>query len=534
MKHRRMALIAVGAMLVGAGCTSGSDDGQTGPTSPEIADSTSASTASDSTASTASPTTAPRATPPATTAAPTTVPEPARSAVDLDDVAVAPIPAGAGVAQSTATVERGDDTGALPTLSPAYVETEYLLSGSADTYTGSVVGTPEVGTEETPYTTRLLVRRPADAADFSGRVVLEPFNTSGTADVDALWTRIGPLLESNGDAWVAVTDRATGAAENVAFDPIRYADLDLPTNDFAWDILRQVGGLIKEGNEQSPLHDLQVNHLYLGGYSQSAVETAAFASAFHESTRMDDGSPIFDGYLPAARSASLTQLQSGDAPLPGFEFAAMSPVDVPVIDIETQSDVEGFEAELNGVVVYTNPGAATVRRADSDIPSDLFRLYELPGSPHANRIPSCDGDGSTFPTAYFVQAAATLLFAWAEDGVAPPHAPPIDLDVTDVVSVAAVDDVGNATGGIRSPFLDTPTARYEVHAAPGPLCKLGGVETPLPADALTARYGDVAGYLEEFTASLDATIGAGFLLERDRDAIIETARTRATELFGPS
>jgi hypothetical protein len=453
----------------------------------------------------------------------------ASSAIDLSTVTVTPMPAG-GVPQASATVARSG-TGEPPTLVATYVETEFLLSGAAATYAGSVLETPTVATEGNEYTTRIVVRRPASDADFSGRVMIEPFNTSGGPDSAALWGSLHPLLQANGDAWIGVTERAAGAAGLTEFDAARYADIDLPVNDYAWDILRQLGGLVKEGNTASPLAELDVQHLYMGGYSQSAVETGAFLSAFHAITRMTDDSPIYDGYLPVARSASLTKLQSGDAALPGFEFAAAAPADVPVINPETQTDVEGFLYEADGVVVYENPGGATVRRDDSDSPDDLYRLYELSGSPHVPRVPDCDGEGSSFPTHLFIQAAADLLFDWAENGVVPPRAERIDMEVLDVVSIARVDAVGNPVGGVRSPFLDVPLTQFEVHGGPGILCKLGGNETPLPADVLADKYDSVDSYLREFTASLDAVIETGFLLEQQRDAIIADATALAMELL---
>ena len=109
----------------------------------------------------------------------------------------------------------------------------------------------------------------------------------------------------------------------------------------------------------------------------------------------------------------------------------------------------------------------------------------------------------------------------------------IDLDVLDVVSVARVDDVGNPTGGVRSPFLDVPLTRFEAHSTPGPVCKLAGNEAPLSPDVLAGRYDDAGAYLVAFTQSLDATIRAGFLLERDREAILVAARAKASELLGP-
>ena len=44
-------------------------------------------------------------------------------------------------------------------------------------------------------------------------------------------------------------------------------------------------------------------------------------------------------------------------------------------------------------------------------------------------------------------------------------------------------------------------------------------------------YGDVDGYLEAFSAALDETIDAGFLLELDREEILATQTEWANEVF---
>lgn len=457
---------------------------------------------------------------------------PADGTIDLGPVRIESVPVGDGVAQSSAAVPRDLGGRALPTLSPAYVETEYLLHGEANGYAGSPTGTPRVQSRGNPYATRILVRRPRDDARFSGLVFVEPFNTTFDRDFDALWLRLGPLLEEKGAVWIGVTVRSLGARNAKKLDGVRYADLDLAVNDYAWDILRQLGLLVRQGGEQSPLGGLPVKHIYMGGYSQSGVDTAAFLSAFHAITRLPDGSPIYDGYLPTAHAASITKLRSGDSRLPGFEFTTMTPVDVPVVDLETQSDVQGFDVKFVGLTLYHNRAGARVRRDDSDTPGDLFRLYELAGAPHAEKIDGCDGNGSTFPLTYFIRAAGELLFAWAEEGRPPPRAGRIELEVFDDVSKAADDRYGNAIGGVRSPFVDVPLVDYDVHAQGGPLCLLGGNETPLPPDVLAQRYPSLDTYMAEFMQSLDATIDAGFLRQEDRRAILDDARAKAAESLG--
>jgi Alpha/beta hydrolase domain len=439
------------------------------------------------------------------------------------------IPAGAGSPQTSAIPPRSsefyDDA---PELSADYTEAEYLLVGTANRYAGPATGPASVVSSGHRYVTRVLARYPKHPARFSGRVLIEPFNTTYGFDLDALWLHVSAMLQAQGDAWIGISVRAWSAAELQRRDPVRYADIEISSNDFAWDMLRAIGTLVKQGGEQSPLQHLPVRHVYLGGYSQSAVDTATFAAAFGALTRTADDRPVYDGFLPACHAASLTPLAMGEG-LPRFEYNSMPPVGVPVIEIQPQSDVEGFSFDE-----FVNPGSASVRRDDSDVAGDRFRLFEIAGAPHAAKIVGCDGDGSSFPMSAFVRGALRLLFRWAEKNVIPPMAPRIALRIDDVVAEAEVDRFGNAIGGVPSPFLDAPIACYEVHSTPGPLCMLAGREMPLPYEVLTGRYGDVQTYLAEFTISLDVTIQAGYLLEEDRAPILQAQIAKAHVAFAGS
>jgi hypothetical protein len=123
------------------------------------------------------------------------------------------------------------------------------------------------------------------------------------------------------------------------------------------------------------------------------------------------------------------------------------------------------------------------------------------------------------------------LMRWEEKGMVPPKADRIELATLAAVSVSKDDQYGNALGGVRSPFLDDPLARYEVHSSPGALCQLASRETPLSPQVLDHLYGGVTDYLNVFTRSLDDAIAAGFLLSRDRSAIVAQAQEQASRAF---
>ena len=67
-----------------------------------------------------------------------------------------------------------------------------------------------------------------------------------------VWGQASELLRADGDAWIGVTERASSVGPLQAFDAERYADVDVPTNDVAWDILRHVGALLKGAGGDEP------------------------------------------------------------------------------------------------------------------------------------------------------------------------------------------------------------------------------------------------------------------------------------------
>src|SRR5438552_10694639 len=54
-----------------------------------------------------------------------------------------------------------------------YVEEEYIVTGTANVYDWAADGSLTVRTPNVPYAERILARRPATAARFSGAVIVE-------------------------------------------------------------------------------------------------------------------------------------------------------------------------------------------------------------------------------------------------------------------------------------------------------------------------------------------------------------------------
>ncbi|MDA8044391.1 MAG: alpha/beta hydrolase domain-containing protein [Actinomycetota bacterium] len=429
-------------------------------------------------------------------------------------------PVGSGELRAAAPVRAG------------YVEIESIVVGTANIYTGSATSPAQPTGDQCRYATRFVGRFPEDPACFSGRVFLETFNTTrGGVDHDRVWRQLEPLIARQGDGWIGVTVRPSASQALKAFDAGRYGGLDVPVNDVEWDILRHLGALLRTESIIKGHHPAQ--RLYLTGYSQSGVDTATFSMAFHESTRLRDGQPFYDGYFPSAHSGTLASVHTGAASLlPPFEHVPMTAVAVPVVDLETQTDVEGVTFTDPRGTVHTSTGGAYVRRPDSDRPGDLYRLYEVAGAPHIGSDPQCSAS-SGFPTDPFVRAAALRLIRWAEEGIVPPERPRLALAELGAFSSAEVDEFGNAMGGLRSPYVDIPLSTYKVRAGPtaGGLHMLVGDEIPFTPGQARGLYRDAATYISRFTRSLDEAIRTGDLLAIDRDGLLERQLLVAANAF---
>src|SRR5512137_1892950 len=89
--------------------------------------------------------------------------------------AATPIPVVSGPLPVTADsypFGAADHTGVPTDLKKiGYVEEEFLVSGKANVYEWPEQGTAVVRTANAPYTTRILVRRPAGKSKFSGNVI---------------------------------------------------------------------------------------------------------------------------------------------------------------------------------------------------------------------------------------------------------------------------------------------------------------------------------------------------------------------------
>jgi hypothetical protein len=447
-----------------------------------------------------------------------------------------------------------------------YVEEEYLVSGKANVYDWPASGPAVVRTPDAPYTTRVLVRRPANPHRFSGNVVVEMLNPSNLFDLNIGWALMHDQFMRRGDVWVGITAKPIDVVALKTFNPQRYGSLSLanplPLSDprnctdiqtvvdppelrsrttedgLIWDIYSQVGAWLKSGAASNPLtyghrHSL-VQEAYGFGYSQTGGYLIDYSNAINPLVVGSDGRPIYDGYLVGVACGAFV----GTVPInqcspnptdrdPRDPRGRIQDVGVPVIQVMSQSDY------LFGI---------DSRRPDGNSPLDQYRHYEMAGAAHATpdeleysaapadiikagrAIPasSCDeGPRSRFPSSIHFDAAMSNLNLWVRYGIKPP--PGRDINVVNGAPV--LDQFGNVTGGLRSPFVDVPTSTWFGSSTGPGFCFIVGHEVPFGEATLQAVYPTHGAYVRGVIRDVLNLVAQRYLTLADGLKLIHEAQS---------
>jgi hypothetical protein len=447
---------------------------------------------------------------------------------------------------------------AAPGASTGYVREEWFVSGDAHRYdaTGPCGedGRWEAARGETSrFRTRLLVCRPEDPARFDGTVFVEWFNVSGGIDAGPDYLFLHRHLMREGSAWVGVSVQRAGIDGGglVPGMPLkqanagRYGTLAHPGDAFAFGIYAEVTRLLR-GEGSGPLGPLAAQRLIAIGESQSAGFLVTYVNAVDPLERIHDaflihGRPgvaaALDGaYLRAARGEDVQS--AGTRVLQAVGHRLREDLRVPVLTFQSETDV-------------TTLGGGRARQPDAE----RFRLWELAGASHFDTygliashvdregIPvaelaeqlaprrdvlgmSADACVNAGPHQHYVlNAAAHHLVRWVRDGAPPPEAPRLETADPDGASLAR-DALGIARGGIRTPWVEAPTAVLSGDAPGGDgFLFLFGRTEALEPDALARLYpGGADEHLERFEDCTDEAVAAGFLLDADAAEIRDLAR----------
>ncbi len=413
-----------------------------------------------------------------------------------------------------------------PDLAAAgYTETEYAASGSVEGLT------PDGPVAAADFTTRVLVRRPADDVAFNGTVVVEWLNVSSGNDAPAEYTYVAPELVRGGYAWVGVSAQFTGVeggsgsvgigGDSLATkDPDRYGTLHHPGDAYCHNMFAAIADAVRTAD---PLAGLTVEKVLAVGESQSAMALTTYVNTFAAAHG------VFDGFLIHSRALAglpLGPVGAGVDATDTFRGAATpihAGVRVPVFTVQTETDL------------LTNFRYHRARQPDSD----LVRTWEVAGSAHADlhqvgpfeEYLGCSDPVNRGQQRFVLRAALRHLNTWVREGTAPPVAAPLSVGTTLLGQETTepffdVDDLGNVVGGVRTPCVEAPTQVLSgiVPDAISRICMLFGSTAPIPDDALLARYGTREAYLATYRSHTDAAIAAGFALLDDLDELLADAR----------
>ncbi len=389
---------------------------------------------------------------------------------------------------------------AAPSLAPGrglahfgYDAREYFVSGTANGQ---------------PYRTRIVVRKPADNARFSGLVLVESMHGSGSAHMFE-FTSIYTM--SSGHAAVEIL--TTSPMQLVEHNEARYRDLQIAggqTNE----ILAQIGSLVRAG---TPLGGQSVRKMVLSGTSMTAGVLINYLPA-HMVYRTPQMQRIFDGFMPTSNGATIQE------------------IDVPLIHLPTMHEVSGN----------------ITRRQDGDEPGQQYRLYEFSGIAHIDTRDNvrlqpnpCTLPLSQFPAQAYMSVGLHHLFEWVDKGTVPPRADRIWLDRNEHNdgSPMLLDEHGNPRGGIRNPYVDMPTAKYGIRppavtpvipnasayiaargqAAANQMCNLGSYQEVFSQAKLRELYRNPRNYVSMVERRLNDLERAGWSLPVYREMILADA-----------
>ena len=406
-----------------------------------------------------------------------------------------------------------------------YVEEEFIVSGTANVYDWNADGSLTVKTANAPYSTRILVRRPADRARFSGHAIVELMNPARRFDWAMMSGYSRDSFLEHGDAWVGVTMPASVDALH-KFNPARYPALAFanpnPTESCAagrggpttseqedglrWDMLSQVGAALKSGA------NLNARYLYM---TSQGADVLTYAAAIQTNAK------VYDGFLIKTPGGVSRIRRCAPAVPRGDPRQTVHNIGVPVIEVVAQGEI-----------------GPDYQRPDSDDPKDPFRIYEVAGAAHIDKwayldmpvmedqLAATGAPGQGTPAwpfnvkcdpeiplqghpllKYVIDGAFVNLEQWASKGVPAPKADRI-----------TVKD-GVAMGGVRNPYVDVPAASY-TFTSPGPgTCRELGTTTPYDSAKLNGLYGDQKKYAAKVAVSVDQMVKDRWITKSDGDKI---------------
>ena len=424
--------------------------------------------------------------------------------------ATVPAPAVTGPIARTSPV--GDPAHGYPFLASdvdlakaGYVEEEYFITGQATRYTITGTNTATVLSTGHPYSTRIVVRRPASAAKFNGTVIAEWMNVSNQWDQEVDWFQSHEHFLREGYVWVGVSAQRAGlhsATGLRAWSPTRYGALDataantITDDSLSYDIFSQAVKAIRSPAGLDPLGSLAApDYVIATGHSQSAGRLRTYANSIQ----------------PLSNILDATVLHGGGG-------AMRTDLPMPIFRINSEGDIAGGignGARAADSPTFRNWEVAGASHGDWKLITDYGPLRKrdigtypggYPGEPQTCALPSL----SRVPQHMVQNALYDHTFNWVAYGIAPPSAPVIST-TTPTGNTVVRDSLGLAQGGIR---LSQQEAPLRINQGPntGPgFCFLDGASAPMTDAQLAALYPTVQSYVDKVVAKTLDNAAKGYI-----------------------
>lgn len=420
-----------------------------------------------------------------------------------------------------------------------YVRSEYFLDGTARSYRNAAPlgsnGRWRVEEAETaPYRTRIVVYQPEDPGRFSGTVAVEWLNVSGGLDAAPDWITIHTELTRTGAAWVGVSAQFIGVEAGASpltplagglksIDPERYGSLSHPGDSFSYDIFTQAGQALLAPRGPDPLGGRTIRKLIAVGESQSAFRLVTYVNAIDPLVR------VYDGFFIHSRGGSAAPLsQEPQQRIAAPDVARIrTDVRVPVLTFQTETDLlelgflpdrqpDGRNLRLWEAAGTAHADTYTLIAGFSDLGGDPSVAEVVVSSAPIPGILDCGSPVNSGPQHWVAKAAFRALETWVGGGPAPARAPRLEVAGDELV----LDEHGNARGGIRTSYVEAPTAVLSGSGQVGSgFCFIFGTTVPFSDAKLRELYPSNAEYVRQVAQANDRAVRAGFLLREDADLI---------------
>jgi len=449
-----------------------------------------------------------------------------------------------------------------------YVEEEFFLTGLANRYNTPAGQRGSVLEAAHPYATRIVVRRPKQAARFNGTAIVEWYNVSQGHDGEFEWFQSQEHFLRSGYAWVGVSAQAVGVNALREWSPTRYMSLDVSRGGtiqgdaLSYDIFSEAALAVRGRSSKDVMGGLRVQRLIATGHSQSAGRLYTYFHSVHPLTsKMYDGVVLHGGggrVSPDLNVKVLKYLDESDVTgqannrLPDsasyrqWEVAGSSH-----LDAQFSRSMAALGLRVSGMrPVEGSPALGGPSISGGDKGNGAVGNGAGPENEGANG--GCaQPPFSRVPSYHVLSAAFDATQRWLAEGVPPPTAPPIELKALPAEQAPGAspatgpagrgaagprweivrDDLGLARGGIRLAAIAAPVARNTgdnvgnvgTTTAGERNCRLMGSSEPFDAARLASLYPTHDAYVAKVREATEKLLKTGFIVKADADATVRDA-----------